>query len=111
MSERYCDGIGDDVKGKLAMLDIERRTSHLEVKVDEIKPIVYNTQETVKTLTKSMDKIEPMVYSHEQMMAIVTKSVQQMEQNSDKIKGYIMAAAISGIAGIIFLTLQNQFFN
>lgn len=33
-----------------------------------------------------------------------------MEQNSDKITGYFLAAAISGVVGVLFIALQNSLF-
>ncbi|MBG9690404.1 hypothetical protein ABD91_05785 [Lysinibacillus sphaericus] len=40
----------------------------------------------------------------------IEKYVEKMEKNSDKIKGYFLAAAISGVVGIVFIALQNSIF-
>ncbi|KOS68384.1 hypothetical protein AEA09_07320 [Lysinibacillus contaminans] len=87
--------MSDDVKGvstfqqAVTAVDHERRLSELEKDVNTIKPIVYNTASSVKQIEKSVGK---------------------MEQNSDKIKGYFLAAAISGVVGIVFIALQNSIF-
>lgn len=73
----------------VAIKDHERRLMELEKDVNTIKPIVYNTASSVKQIEKSVEK---------------------MEQNSDKIKGYFLAAAISGVVGVVFLALQNTIF-
>ncbi|AVK85254.1 hypothetical protein C3943_17825 [Lysinibacillus sp. B2A1] len=69
--------------------DHERRLQELEKDVSTIKPIVYNTASSVKQIEKSVEK---------------------MELNSDKIKGYFLAAAISGVIGVVFIALQNSIF-
>ncbi|MDM5233437.1 hypothetical protein [Lysinibacillus pakistanensis] len=71
----------------VTMADHERRLQELEKDVSTIKPIVYNTASSVKQIEKSVEK---------------------MEKNSDKIKGYFLAAAISGVIGIVFIALQNS---
>jgi|GEM_PF-1309685 len=73
----------------VTITDHERRLMELEKDVNTIKPIVYNTASSVKQIEKSVEK---------------------MEQNSDKIKGYFLAAAISGVVGVVFLALQNTIF-
>lgn len=69
--------------------DHERRLQELEKDLSTIKTIVYNTASSVKQIEKSVEK---------------------MEQNSDKIKGYCLAAAISGVVGVLFIALQNSIF-
>jgi len=75
----------------VAITDHERRIAELEGDVKTIKPIVYNTSNSVKSIEKSVEK---------------------MEKNSDKIKGYFLAAAITatvtGVIGIIFIALQSS---
>ncbi|WP_313891104.1 hypothetical protein [Psychrobacillus sp.] len=75
------------------LTDHERRISDLENDVKTIKPIVYETSNSVKSIEKSVEK---------------------MEKNSDKIKGYFLAAAITasvgGVIGIVFIALQISFF-
>lgn len=73
----------------ITQADHERRIIELENDMKTIKPIVYDTSTSVKQIEKSVEK---------------------MEQNSDKIKHYFLAAAISGIVGIVFLALQNTVF-
>lgn len=73
----------------VTVADHERRLKELEKDVSTIKPIVYNTASSVKQIEKSVEK---------------------MEQNSDKIKGYFLAAAISGVIGIVVIALQNSIF-
>ena len=68
--------------------DVERRLQHLEGDMKSIKPIVYSTEASVKQ---------------------IEKSVERMELNSEKIKGYFLAAAISGVVGIAFVAIQNSF--
>lgn len=73
----------------VTVADHERRLQELEKDVSTIKPIVYDTASSVKQIEKSVEK---------------------MEQNSDKIKGYFLAAAISGLVGVVFIALQNSIF-
>lgn len=73
----------------VTVADHERRLQELEKDVSTIKPIVYNTASSVKQIEKSVEK---------------------MEQNSDKIKVYFLAAAISGVVGVLFIALQNSIF-
>lgn len=73
----------------VTVADHERRLQELEKDVSTIKPIVYDTASSVKQIEKSVEK---------------------MEQNSDKIKGYFLAAAISGVVGVVFIALQNSIF-
>lgn len=73
----------------VSIADHERRIVELEKDMNAVKPIVYDTASSVKQIEKSVEK---------------------MEQNSDKIKGYFLAAAISGVVGVLFIALQNSIF-
>ncbi|MFP7201096.1 hypothetical protein SFC08_08975 [Lysinibacillus halotolerans] len=79
----------NELQKALAQADHERRIVELERDMKTIKPIVYDTSNSVRQIEKSVEK---------------------MEQNSDKIKGYFLAAAISGVVGIVFIALQNSIF-
>lgn len=72
-----------------ATLDVTRRLEKVEKDIEVIKPIVYNTSNSVKQIEKSVEK---------------------MEVNSDKIKGYFLAslitATVGGVVGVVFLTLK-----
>lgn len=78
-----------ELQQALAQADHERRIKELETDMKTIKPIIYNTSNSVKQIEKSVEK---------------------MEKNSDKIRGYFLAAAISGVVGIVFIALQNSIF-
>ncbi|MEQ6048915.1 hypothetical protein U2I53_07745 [Lysinibacillus capsici] len=73
----------------VTVADHEKRLQELEKDVSTIKPIVYNTVSSVKQIEKSVEK---------------------MEQNSDKITGYFLAAVIRGVVGVLFIALQNSLF-
>lgn len=73
----------------VSIADHERRIIELEKDMNAVKPIVYDTASSVKQIEKYVEK---------------------MEKNSDKIKGYFLAAAISGVVGIVFIALQNSIF-
>lgn len=79
----------NDFQQAVSIADHERRIIELENDMKTVKPIVYDTASSVKQIEKSVGK---------------------MEQNSDKIKGYFLAAAISGVVGIVFIALQNSIF-
>lgn len=79
----------NDVETAVTIMDHTRRLEELEKDMKTIKPIVYETSSSVKQIEKSVGK---------------------MEQNSDKIKGYFLAAAITGVVGIFFIALQNSIF-
>lgn len=79
----------NDFQQAVSITDHERRIVELENDMKNIKPIVYDTSNSVKQIVKSVEK---------------------MEKNSDKIKGYFLAAAISGLVGIAFIALQNSIF-
>lgn len=76
-----------EIRQAVVNADHARRISELENDMKTVKPIVYDTASSVKQIEKSVGK---------------------MEQNSDKIKGYFLAAAISGVIGIVFIALQNS---
>lgn len=78
-----------EFQSAVQMLDHRRRIEELESDVKTLKPIVYDTATSVKSIAKSVDK---------------------MEVNSDKIKGYFLAAAISGVVGIVFIAIQSSIF-
>ncbi|KMN39552.1 MULTISPECIES: hypothetical protein [Lysinibacillus] len=73
----------------VTVADHEKRLQELEKDVSTIKPIVYNTVSSVKQIEKSVEK---------------------MEQNSDKITGYFLAAVIRAVVGVLFIALQNSLF-
>lgn len=79
----------NDFQQAVSITDHERRIVELENDMKNIKPIVYNTSNSVKQIEKSVEK---------------------MEKNSDKIKGYFLAAAKSRLVGIVFIALQNSIF-
>ena len=70
----------------LEVMDLKRQTQENKEDIKAMKPIVYDTANSVKQIEKSVDK---------------------MEKNSDRIKGYIQAGVISGILGIVFLALKS----
>lgn len=76
-----------ELQQALVQADHERRIKELEQDMKTIKPIVYETSNSVKQIEKSVEK---------------------MEQNSDKIKGYILVAVITGVIGMVFVALQNS---
>lgn len=82
-----------DLNTLVKLTDHERRIVELESDMKTIKPVVYNTSNSVKQIEKSVEK---------------------MEKNSDKIKGYFLAAAITatvtGVVGIILIALQSKLF-
>lgn len=78
-----------DIPQALINQDNQRRIEELEKDMKTMKPIVYETASSVKQIEKSVEK---------------------MEKNSDKIKGYFLAAAISGGVGIVFIVIQNSTF-
>lgn len=78
-----------ELQQALVQADHERRIKELEQDMKTIKPIVYETSNSVKQIEKSVEK---------------------MEQNSDKIKGYILVAVITGVIGMVFVALQNSIF-
>lgn len=86
---RTLDGKMNEFQQAVSIADHERRIDELEKDMKAVKPIVYDTASSVKQIEKSVEK---------------------MEKNSDKIKGYFLAAAISGVVGIVFIALQNSIF-
>lgn len=67
------------------ILDHERRLIEQEADMKAIKPVVYNTAASVKQIEKSVDK---------------------MTENSDKIRGYFLAALITGAVGIGYFAVK-----
>lgn len=68
------------------LTDHERRITEMEVDMKTIKPIVYDTSNNVKQIAKSVEK---------------------MEANSDKMRGYILAAVVTGVIGIVFIAIKS----
>ena len=68
------------------LIEHSRRLSDLEQDIKAIKPIVYETANSVKQIEKLVGK---------------------MEANSDKMRGYILAAVTTGIIGIVFIALKQ----
>lgn len=77
--------VGDGTQVQL--VDYERRIKDLEDDVKALTPLIYGTITSVRQ---------------------IEKSVERMEKNSDRIKNYFLAAAISGVVGIVFIALQNS---
>lgn len=79
----------ESVEKLAAAIDVTRRLEKVEKDIEVIKPIVYNTSNSVKQIEKSVEK---------------------MEANSDKIKGYFLAslitATVGGVIGVVFLALK-----
>ena len=68
------------------MMDHSRRIEELEGDMRTIKPIIYDTAASAKRIEKSVEK---------------------MEMHSEKLKGYIQAAVITGIVGILILAVKT----
>lgn len=70
--------------------DHERRIKEQEDDMKAIKPIVYDTAGSVKQIERSVSK---------------------MEENSNKIRGYFLAASITavvgGAIGLVFFVIQS----
>lgn len=75
----------DKTKQAVFVADMERRVGKLEDDMKEIKPLVYDTANSARQIEKSVEK---------------------MLANSDKIRGYFVAAFVSGIVGILFIALR-----
>lgn len=69
------------------LMDHNRRIDDLEQDMKSIKPIVYETSNSVKQIQKSVEK---------------------MENNSDKMRGYILSAVVVGVIGIIFIAIKEM---
>ena len=70
------------------LTDHERRIKDMEDDMKTLKPIVYDTSNSVKQIEKSVGK---------------------MEANSDKMRGYILAAVVTGVIGIVFVAIKSLF--
>lgn len=82
------EGINGDMSNVNLLVsskDHERRIVDLEADMKAIKPIVYDTANAVKQ---------------------IEKSVVRMTENSDKIRGYFLAALISGAVGIGYFAVK-----
>ena len=70
----------------LKLADHDRRIAEMEADMKTIKPIVYETSNSVKQIEKSVGK---------------------MEANSDKKRGYVQAAVVTGVIGIVFIAIKS----
>ena len=77
------------------MMDHSRRIEDLEGDMKTLKPIVYGTAESAKRIEKAVEKMEA--------------NSEKTQANSEKIKGYIQAAVITAVVGIIVLALKTLF--
>ena len=68
------------------LMDHNRRIEYLEGDMKTVKPIIYDTSASVKRIEKSVEK---------------------METNSEKTRGYIQAAVITGIVGVLVLAVKT----
>lgn len=71
----------------VSMMDHSRRITELEADLKTIKPIIYNTANSVRSIEKSVSK---------------------MESNSDKMRGYIQGGVVAGILAIVFFAIKSM---
>ena len=69
-------------------MDHDRRIDELESDMKNIKPIVYDTANTMKNIEKSVEK---------------------MEVNSDKMRGYFLSAVIVALVGLVFTAIKGYY--
>jgi len=69
------------------LMDHGRRITELEADLKTIKPIVYETANSVKSIEKSVGK---------------------METNSDKMRGYIQGGVVAGVLAIVFFAIKSM---
>lgn len=84
MSEKQS-GEMSNFEISVKIVDHERRLNEQESDMKAIKPIVYDTSSAVRHIEKSVEK---------------------MTENSDKIRGYFLAALISGAVGIGYFAVK-----
>lgn len=77
----------EQIQNELFRREHERRLSDVEQDMKVIKPIVYNTSNSVNR---------------------IDDSVKEMKDTSKQIKMYVVSSVIVGIVGIVFMILQNS---
>jgi len=70
------------------IMDHDRRIDELEADMKNIKPIVYDTANSVKNIEKSVSK---------------------MEANSDRMRGYLLSAVIVALVGLVFTAIKGYY--
>jgi hypothetical protein len=54
-----------------------------------------------------MKTIKPIVYETSNSVKQIEKSVGKMEADSDKMRGYVQAAVVTGVIGIVFIAIKS----
>ncbi len=85
------------MKATIDIRELQRRMEDVEGDVKTMKPILYDTVNSVKNIERSVTKMEE----------INNRQIAEMVDNGKKIKMYVITAIVGGIISMAFMILQK----